>query len=158
MITYGHMKLTDCERVAALEKEAFGHDAWTAEDFRESLCCDYAVYVVARDTETAGAGEGDVSHPAVACAGIRNMCGDGDITNVLVEESYRRRGIAGSLLRYLFEEGRTIGVRNFTLEVRVSNTPAIRLYEKLGFISEGIRPGFYDAPKEDAIIFWKREG
>jgi ribosomal-protein-alanine N-acetyltransferase len=153
MIIYEHMKITDCDRMAELEKEAFGHDAWTADDFRESLCCDYTVYVVARDTES----DGPKDSLPVACAGIRNMCGDGDITNVLVKEEYRRQGIAENLLRYLFEEGRAIGVKNFTLEVRVSNTPAIRLYEKLGFVSEGIRPGFYDAPKEDAIIFWKRE-
>ena len=152
MISYEHMKMTDCKRVAAMEKAIFGHDAWTEEDFRESLCCDYAVYVVARAIED----EAD-DRMAVACAGVRNMCGDGDITNVMVDEAYRRQGIAEGLLKYLFEEGRKIGVRSFTLEVRCSNTAAIKLYEKLGFVSEGIRPGFYDAPKEDAVIFWKRE-
>lgn len=152
MIIYEHMKMTDCKTVAGMEKEIFGHDAWTEDDFRESLCCDYAVYVVARDMQ-----EGNDDRPAIACAGVRNMCGDGDITNVMVEEKYRRQGIAEGLLSYLFEEGRSIGVRNFTLEVRRSNTGAIRLYEKMGFVPEGIRPGFYDAPKEDAVIFWKRE-
>ena len=149
MIKYDHMTMSDCEKAAELETVIFKGDAWSADDFRESLCCDYAVYVVARDTD---------KDRMVACAGIRNMCGDGDITNVLVDGDYRSRGIAEHLLRYLMQEGKAIGVRNFTLEVRVSNTPAIRLYEKLGFVSEGIRPGFYDAPKEDAIIFWKREG
>ncbi len=140
--------MEDCRRAAELESRIFGGDAWTEEDFRESLCCDYAVYVVARD--------GDEDR-LTACAGVRNMCGDGDITNVMVDEAYRRRGIAEHLLRYLMKEGEAIGVRNFTLEVRRSNIPAIRLYEKLGFVSEGVRPGFYDAPKEDAFIFWKRE-
>ena len=148
MIIYEHMQMNDCERAAELESEIFGGDAWSAEDFRESLCCDYAVYVVARDAE---------ANRLVACAGIRNMCGDGDITNVLVDQSYREHGIAERLLLYLMEEGKAIGVRNFTLEARKSNIPAINLYEKLGFVSEGIRPGFYDNPKEDAIIFWKRE-
>ena len=50
-----------------------------------------------------------------------------------------------------------IGIVNYTLEVRVSNAPAIRLYESLGFESAGIRPGFYDKPKEDAMIMWKRQ-
>ena len=140
--------MNECATAAHMESAVFGGDAWTEEDFRESLCCDYAVYVAARDTDR---------NAAVAFAGVRNMCGDGDITNVLVDEEYREHGIAEHLLRYLMEEGRAIGVRNFTLEVRRSNTPAIRLYEKLGFVSEGIRPGFYSDPREDAIIFWKRE-
>lgn len=148
MVTYERMKMEDCRAAAELEDVIFGRDAWTAEDFQESLCCDYAVYVVARDTETGR---------MIACAGVRNMCGDGDITNVLVDKEYREHGIAEHLLRYLMQEGEAIGVKNFTLEVRTSNTPAIGLYEKLGFVSEGIRPGFYDNPKEDALIFWKRK-
>ncbi len=48
-------------------------------------------------------------------------------------------------------------MRAFTLEVRVSNVPAIRLYESLGFVSEGIRKHFYEKPVEDALIMWKRE-
>ena len=48
-----------------------------------------------------------------------------------------------------------MGISDFTLEVRASNTPAIKLYEKLGFESAGIRPGFYEKPKEDANIMWK---
>ncbi|MBQ9360246.1 MAG: ribosomal protein S18-alanine N-acetyltransferase [Lachnospiraceae bacterium] len=148
MIIYEHMKISDCAKAAELESVIFGRDAWTKEDFEESLCCDYAVYVVARDME---------KDALIACAGIRNMCGDGDITNVLVDKTYREHGIAEHLLKYLIREGTAIGVRNFTLEVRKSNTPAIHLYEKLGFVSEGIRPGFYDNPKEDAIIFWMRK-
>ena len=53
--------------------------------------------------------------------------------------------------------GRQAGLHAFTLEVRRSNRAARRLYEKFGFVSEGIRPGFYDQPKEDAEILWLRE-
>ncbi len=148
MITYGRMANEDCEEVAMLEKEIFGMDAWSVDDFRESLCCDYALYMVAKDDE-----KGIV----IGCAGVRNICGDGDITNVFIHPGYRQRGIGEKLVSNLMEEGRSIGVRNYTLETRLSNLPAIRLYEKLGFVSEGIRPGFYEHPKEDAMIFWKRE-
>lgn len=48
------------------------------------------------------------------------------------------------------------GVENFTLEVRESNLPAIRLYESLGFVTEGIRKNFYRNPNENALIMWKR--
>ena len=57
----------------------------------------------------------------------------------------------------LLEEGKARGIRAFTLEVRVENAGAIQLYEELGFRSEGVRKGFYDLPKEDALIMWKRE-
>ena len=57
---------------------------------------------------------------------------------------------------HFMQESEKRGVRAFTLEVRVSNTAAIRLYESCGFQIEGTRKGFYDKPKEDAYIMWKR--
>jgi ribosomal-protein-alanine N-acetyltransferase len=56
----------------------------------------------------------------------------------------------------MMKEGQKEGLTAYTLEVRVSNTQAIHVYEKLGFVSEGIRPGFYEKPAEDAMIMWKR--
>ncbi len=64
--------------------------------------------------------------------------------------------MATGLLRYLMEKGDRAGLTAYTLEVRVSNAAAIGLYEKLGFVSEGIRPDFYEKPTEDAVIMWKR--
>ena len=60
------------------------------------------------------------------------------------------------MLSELMLRCRSMGVRNYTLEVRASNVPAIGLYEKLGFVKEGIRPDFYSYPDEDAIIMWRR--
>ncbi|MBR5376063.1 MAG: ribosomal protein S18-alanine N-acetyltransferase [Lachnospiraceae bacterium] len=145
MIDYDTLKSEYCATLSCLEKEIFGDDAWSEDDFRETMCCDYAYYLVAR--------EGDL---VVGCAGLRNMCGDADITNVFVRKEYRRRGIAEEMLKKLMEDSKKIGARNFTLEVRSSNTAAISLYEKLGFVLEGVRPGFYDHPKEDARIYWIR--
>ena len=146
MIIYDRLKSEYCKTLSLLEKDIFGSDAWSEDDFKESMCCDYAYYLVAKDGD-------DV----IGCAGLRNMCGDADITNVFVREEYRRRGIAEEMLRKLMTDSKDIGARNFTLEVRSSNTAAIRLYEKLGFRSEGVRPGFYDNPKEDALIYWIRQ-
>ena len=93
----------------------------------------------------------------VANCGVIVAAGEGDICNVAVDPSYRKRGIAKLLLTRIMEEAaKKMAVYAFTLEVRISNKAAISLYEKLGFVNEGIRPGFYTSPKEDAVIFWKR--
>ena len=57
----------------------------------------------------------------------------------------------------LIAESKERGTGTFTLEVRAGNTPAVRLYESLGFRAEGIRRNFYRDPEEDALIMWKRE-
>ncbi len=146
MVVFEKLQPEHCEELSKLEKDIFGPDAWTVDDFFETLCCDYAYYLVAVDGD-------DV----IGSAGLRNMCGDADITNVMVRQDYRRQGIAETMLRKLMEDSKTIGARNFTLEVRTSNAPAIRLYEKMGFKFEGVRPGFYEHPKEDALIYWLRD-
>ena len=61
------------------------------------------------------------------------------------------------MLQELIAIGKNDGLSQYTLEVRVSNKKAIRLYEKLGFEEEGIRKEFYDKPVEDASIMWLRE-
>ena len=75
---------------------------------------------------------------------------------MVVAEKYRNCGIGQALLRELIAAGEAAGLAAFTLEVRVSNEAAIHIYEKTGFHSEGIRPGFYEKPREDAMIMWRR--
>ena len=77
------------------------------------------------------------------------------IMNVAVDPDYRRRGIATRLLEQVFEATRDDQRRGYTLEVRVSNDRAISLYEKLGFVRQGIRRGYYTDNREDALIMWK---
>ena len=55
------------------------------------------------------------------------------------------------------EEGQKRGISDFTLEVRKSNASAVHVYEKLGFRTEGVRRGYYENPREDALIMWKRK-
>ena len=139
-------KLTeeDVESLSAIESASFSMP-WSAEDFAALLTRDYCVYYVAEvDGEVAG------------CCGMTNICNEGNIDNVVVAEKFRGQGIATALLERLLEEGNSLGVTAYTLEVRVSNASAIHVYEKLGFVSEGIRPNFYEKPTEDANIMWKR--
>jgi ribosomal-protein-alanine N-acetyltransferase len=77
------------------------------------------------------------------------------VMNVAVAPEYRRRGIATELLERLFEVTAGDQRRGYTLEVRVSNLGAIRLYERLGFQSRGIRRGYYTDNREDALIMWR---
>ena len=77
------------------------------------------------------------------------------VMNVAVAPDHQRRGVASALLERLFEVTRDDERRGYTLEVRVSNEDAIRLYEKLGFESRGIRRGYYTDNREDAVIMWR---
>jgi len=77
------------------------------------------------------------------------------VMNVAVAHAYRRRGIASALLERLFDVTQTDPKRGYTLEVRVSNTGAIRLYEQLGFEARGVRRGYYTDNREDAMIMWR---
>jgi len=77
------------------------------------------------------------------------------VMNVAVAADWRRRGIATTLLERLFEVTSDDERRGYTLEVRVSNTSAIALYEQLGFHTTGIRRGYYTDNREDALIMWK---
>jgi ribosomal-protein-alanine N-acetyltransferase len=77
------------------------------------------------------------------------------VMNVAVAPEHRRRGIATDLLERLFEVTSVDQRRGYTLEVRVSNLGAIRLYERLGFESRGIRRGYYTDNREDALIMWR---
>jgi ribosomal-protein-alanine N-acetyltransferase len=77
------------------------------------------------------------------------------VMNLAVAPSHRRRKIASMLLDRLFEETGGEGRRGYTLEVRVSNDVAIRLYERAGFKPRGIRRGYYTDNREDALIMWR---
>jgi ribosomal-protein-alanine N-acetyltransferase len=77
------------------------------------------------------------------------------VMNVAVAPDRQRQGIASALLGRLFELTADDDRRGYTLEVRVSNTPAIALYERLGFEQRGIRRGYYTDNREDALIMWR---
>jgi [ribosomal protein S18]-alanine N-acetyltransferase len=77
------------------------------------------------------------------------------VMNVAVDPEQRGRGIGGEMLERLFELTADDARRGYTLEVRVTNGTAIRLYERLGFRARGIRRGYYTDNREDALIMWK---
>jgi ribosomal-protein-alanine N-acetyltransferase len=86
---------------------------------------------------------------------MRQLLDEGDIVNIAVRKSHRKKGIAVCLLKNLFESAKSKNISKITLEVRESNFPAINLYKKFGFAAEGIRKNYYDQPVEDGIIMCK---
>ena len=132
------------DAVCVLEEEAFSMP-WHKESFLEMIANENACYLVAL-----------VGEEVVASCGLRHIVGEGEITNVVTKNTMRGKGVGRQILLKLLEEGTKMGAEAFTLEVRVSNAPAIHLYESLGFVSEGVRKNFYEEPTEDALIMWKR--
>ena len=128
-------------QVTALEKVCFPADPWSGELFRDALeCPDTALLVAEKE-------DGTVLGYAVLSA----VLDEGNLDNIAVAPSCRRRGVANALLSALTGFGRE-HLSVLMLEVRASNLPAIALYEKHGFVPVGRRKNYYDAPREDAIL------
>jgi ribosomal-protein-alanine N-acetyltransferase len=110
---------------------------------------------------------GELAKPASICLGafdgeqlvgymiISRYVDAWHVMNVAVDPDHRRRGIATMLLNRLFESTDDGTRRGYTLEVRVSNEGAIKLYEASGFRARGIRRGYYTDNREDALIMWR---
>ncbi len=136
MIEIRNAEAGDIAGILGIEQECFDSDAWSEDDFRYRMGMEgFPVFVAIADGVLAG-------YCALSCFYDLN------IDSVAVAAGYRRRGIAGKLLEKALEgfEG------DVFLEVRRSNTPAIALYEKLGFKKIAERKNYYDRPCEDAII------
>ena len=136
----------DVESVSNIERQLFSKP-WTKQDFLNSMSDRHNIYLVAENDQ----------HEVVGYCGIWGVLDEGQITNVAVREEDQGKGIGYEMLQELIAIGKNEGLSQYTLEVRVSNKRAIRLYEKLGFEEEGIRKEFYDKPVEDASIMWLRE-
>lgn len=136
------MELRDVPATAALEAENFS-EPWSANSFMEEIKKESSIYLVASE-----------GTDLVGVCGLVTSFDEGEVLNVSVKKEYRKQGIGLQMLQELLAEGKKRGIKHFTLEVREGNMPARSLYEKLGFICEGIRPNFYRNPTENAAIYW----
>ena len=130
--------------VAELEKICFGTEAWSEKSVTSELTNALSLWLVADDN-------GRVA----GYVGSQTVMDETDMMNVAVHPDYRKQGIATALIVGLVGELRKKGSHCLTLEVRASNTPAIKLYESMGFALVGRRPNYYRTPKEDALILRK---
>ena len=119
-----------------IEKICFSNP-WSRDDLKKQIDSVTSHFLVA-----------DVNGRAVGYMGLQIFSGEGYVTNVAVLPEYRGQGIAQTLINEQMKNKMDF----ITLEVRESNIPAIRLYEKTGFKNVGIRPNFYSNPTENAII------
>jgi ribosomal-protein-alanine N-acetyltransferase len=104
----------------------------------------------------AGSREPEAGVPLVAYCAVWVIYDELHINNLAVHPDWRRQGVARLLLDFVLQEATEAGACEATLEVRRSNLPALKLYEGLGFAVEGVRPGYYSHPEEDALVLWRR--
>ena len=135
------MRGSDVADVVAIERAAYQFP-WSDGIFRDCLRVGYVCRVVTMARE-------------VMAYGVMSLgAGEAHILNLCVAESYRCRGVGRRLLGSLIERAAAAGMADAFLEVRPSNTVAIRLYLALGFEQVGMRRGYYQAAngREDAAV------
>ena len=135
------MSVADLAQVQAIERASFT-TPWPPQAYRSEIETNrLASYLVVR-----AAGR------VIAYAGVWLMVDEAHITTFAVDPAYRRRGVGERLLLALLDVAIARGAHEATLEVRLSNLPARRLYEKYGFRPVGLRPRYYTDDHEDALI------
>lgn len=138
------MQKTDLDDVISIEAKAYGEHHWSKDSFMSELSNDLAKYFSVFNTDG----------QLIGYCGCWQILEEAHITNIAVSPDYRRKHIGEALLTTIIDECYRNMAKYITLEVRVSNTPAISLYEKYGFKSLGARKGYYQDNNEDALIMW----
>lgn len=136
------MELSDLEAIAPILETDFD-DFWNYNVFKSELENGNSKYIVAKITDI-----------IVGFAGYIPVLDEADISNIVVRKDYRNQKIGSLLLERLIDLAHYINLKVLNLEVRKSNVPAIKLYEKFGFDVCGIRKNYYDNV-EDAVLMKK---
>ncbi len=131
------------DAVAAIETECFSHP-WSKKSLEESLEKENSLFLVAVEDEK-----------VIGYVGMEVIVDEGYIFNVAVSADYRRRGVGYALVRELVTYSMKNSLCFITLEVRESNSSAISLYSKFGFIKAGERKNYYSDPTEAAVLMTK---
>jgi ribosomal-protein-alanine N-acetyltransferase len=139
------LQLRDLSAIEDIERDSYA-TPWSRSMFAGELSKASSVCLGAFDEET---GE------LIGYLIVSRYVDAWHVMNIAVDPNVRRAGVATALLVRLFELTSGDGRRGYTLEVRVSNTGAINLYERLGFQPRGIRRGYYTDNREDALIMWR---
>jgi ribosomal-protein-alanine N-acetyltransferase len=142
----GHAVAADVPALAALEAACFSHP-WTPAQIAEEVAGGPpGAVLVLRGVGRDGHGE-----LCAACA-YRVVLDEMHVLDVAVHPAWRGRAFARFLLRVAFRRAAAAGARTALLEVRAGNHEALRLYESLGFVRDGMRWQYYREPIEDAVL------
>jgi [ribosomal protein S18]-alanine N-acetyltransferase len=144
-ITYNLMTDNDVNGVFNISNSCFSMP-WSMESIKSELNNPLAKYIVAKDTD---------SNLVIGFVGVWIVVGEGSITNIAVHPDYRKQGIGAKLLDSLINLCNDLNCSLINLEVRSSNYAAQNLYKKYGFVVDGLRKGYYENNKEDAILMTK---
>lgn len=143
-VTIVPMEKSHLDEVMKIEEKVYGEHHWAKDSFYGELANDLAYYYSAFDSENNFAGY----------AGAWHVIDEAHITTIAVAPDFQRKKIGEALLNKIIQDCYNNEIKYITLEVRVSNTPAIQLYEKYNFKSLGTRKGYYQNNNEDALIMW----
>ena len=138
------LSINHIDEVYAIEIQSFS-DPWSKQSFVELLSSPFAVCFTAVDAE-------NEVEEVIGYIIMYHIFSEGQILNIAVKETHREKKVATEMFNAVLEYARNVSIETLTLEVRESNSPAIRLYTKLGFKLSGIRKGYYKQPKENAIL------
>ena len=144
-VDFRRLELSDLNAIEKIERASY-RTPWSRSMFAGELAKPSSISLGAFDADT---------NELLGYLIISRYVDAWHVMNVAVAPDYRRRGIASTMLERLFELTADDGRRGYTLEVRVSNGDAIRLYERAGFKARGIRRGYYTDNREDALIMWR---
>jgi len=139
------MKEEDIDSVLEISSLSFSIP-WSKDSYIQELTNPIARYLVAK-----------IDNKIVGFVGTWIVLDESHITNIAIHPNYRKQGMGSSLLEAFLKYCKSQGCIAYTLEVRNSNKAARTLYEKYNFKQEGVRKGYYEDTKEDAIIMWLRE-
>ena len=139
------MKEEDINEILDISSLSFSV-SWSKNSYIQELTNPVARYLVA-----------EIDNKVIGFIGTWIVLDESHITNIAVHPNHRKQGIASKLVEELLYYCKTQGCISYTLEVRSSNKAAKSLYEKYNFKQDGVRKGYYEDNKEDAIIMWLRE-
>lgn len=144
-MTVRYMEIDDLDQVMEIERDSFSVP-WTREGFFTFLTRKDSMFLVAEEKDR-----------ILGYCGILMVLDEADVTNVAVRKDRRKEGIGGFLMKSLLLLAQEQGIAVVHLEVRESNEPARRLYERLGFVTDGRRKNYYTDPDEDAVLMSRKE-
>lgn len=142
-VKFRSMRLDDVAAICEIEAEAFT-TPWSAGAFHNELTNNHFAHYLVMELD------GDI----IGYGGMWLIVDEAHVTNIAVRAAHRGKKLGERLLLQLQAAAVFLGAERMTLEVRVSNTIAQRLYAKLGFIPGGLRKGYYTDNGEDAMIMW----